>query len=117
MKFSRAISRVKGLTDEKTNVSKTISVLVLRVLKLNRGHPRVFYLVQQKSTEDSTFQNNKIQQMISKDNFSKPEDSTLENKKIQQKTSKDTLVQQKSALRFHFTKLTLIFATISVLVS
>jgi hypothetical protein len=30
MKFSRAISRVKWLSDEKTNVSKTISVLVLR---------------------------------------------------------------------------------------
>jgi hypothetical protein len=33
MKFSRAISRVKSLSDEKTNVSKTISVLVLRVLE------------------------------------------------------------------------------------
>jgi hypothetical protein len=32
MKFSRAISRVKWLSGEKTNVSKTISVLVLRVL-------------------------------------------------------------------------------------
>jgi len=32
MKFSRAISRVKWLSREKTNVSKTISVLVLRVL-------------------------------------------------------------------------------------
>jgi hypothetical protein len=32
MKFSRAISRVKWLSSEKTNVSKTISVLVLRVL-------------------------------------------------------------------------------------
>jgi hypothetical protein len=31
MKFSRAISRVKWLSGEKTNVSKTISVLVLRV--------------------------------------------------------------------------------------
>jgi hypothetical protein len=32
MKFSRAISRVKCLSGEKTNVSKTISVLVLRVV-------------------------------------------------------------------------------------
>jgi hypothetical protein len=32
MKFSLAISRVKWLSGEKTNVSKTISVLVLRVL-------------------------------------------------------------------------------------
>jgi hypothetical protein len=32
MKFSRAISRVKWLSDKKTNVSKIISVLVLRVL-------------------------------------------------------------------------------------
>jgi len=32
MKFSRPISRVKWLSGEKTNVSKTISVLVLRVL-------------------------------------------------------------------------------------
>jgi hypothetical protein len=31
MKLSRAISRVKWLSSEKTNVSKTISVLVLRV--------------------------------------------------------------------------------------
>jgi hypothetical protein len=31
MKFSWAISRVKWLSGEKTNVSKTISVLVLRV--------------------------------------------------------------------------------------
>jgi len=36
MKFSRAISRVKWLSGEKTNVSKTVSVLVLRV------HPEVF---------------------------------------------------------------------------
>jgi hypothetical protein len=34
MKFSRAISRVKWLSGEQTNVSKTISVLVLRVLVL-----------------------------------------------------------------------------------
>jgi hypothetical protein len=32
MKFSQAISRVKWLSGEKTNVSKTISALVLRVL-------------------------------------------------------------------------------------
>jgi hypothetical protein len=32
MKFSRAIIRVKLLSREQTNVSKTISVLVLRVL-------------------------------------------------------------------------------------
>jgi hypothetical protein len=32
MKFSLAISRVKWLSGEKTNVSKTISVLVFRVL-------------------------------------------------------------------------------------
>jgi hypothetical protein len=32
MKFSWAISRVKWLSGEKTNVSKTSSVLVLRVL-------------------------------------------------------------------------------------
>jgi hypothetical protein len=32
MKFSQAISRVKWFSGEKTNVSKTISVLVLRVL-------------------------------------------------------------------------------------
>jgi hypothetical protein len=32
MKFSWAISRVKWLSREKTNVSKTFSVLVLRVL-------------------------------------------------------------------------------------
>jgi hypothetical protein len=31
MKFSRAIGRVKRLSGEKTNVSKSISVLVLRV--------------------------------------------------------------------------------------
>jgi hypothetical protein len=34
MKFSRAISRVKWFSGEQTNVSKTISVLVLRVLSL-----------------------------------------------------------------------------------
>jgi len=33
MKFSRAISWVKWSSGEKTNVSKTISVLVLRVLR------------------------------------------------------------------------------------
>jgi hypothetical protein len=32
MKLSWAISRVKWLSSEQTNVSKTISVLVLRVL-------------------------------------------------------------------------------------
>jgi hypothetical protein len=32
MKFSRAISRVKWLNSEKANISKTISVLILRVL-------------------------------------------------------------------------------------
>jgi hypothetical protein len=32
MKFSWAISQVKWLSSEQTNVSKTISVLVLRVL-------------------------------------------------------------------------------------
>jgi hypothetical protein len=32
MKFSRAISRVKWFSGDKTNVSKTISVLVFRVL-------------------------------------------------------------------------------------
>jgi hypothetical protein len=32
MKFSRAISRVRWFNGEKTNVSNTISVLVLRVL-------------------------------------------------------------------------------------
>jgi hypothetical protein len=32
MKFSRAISRVKWVSGEKTNVSKTNSVLVLRAL-------------------------------------------------------------------------------------
>jgi hypothetical protein len=32
LKFSRAISRVKWLSGDKTNVSKTISVLVFRVL-------------------------------------------------------------------------------------
>jgi hypothetical protein len=32
MMFSRAISRVEWLSGEKTNVSKTISVLVLRGL-------------------------------------------------------------------------------------
>jgi len=37
MKFSWAISRVKWLSGEKTNVSKTISVLVLRVLVLPWG--------------------------------------------------------------------------------
>jgi hypothetical protein len=36
MKFSRAISRVKLLSGEKTNVWKTISVLVLRVLASER---------------------------------------------------------------------------------
>jgi len=34
MKFSRAISRIKWLSGEKTNVWKTISVLVLRALVL-----------------------------------------------------------------------------------
>jgi hypothetical protein len=33
MKFSRAISRVKWFSCEKTNVSKNISVLVLRVFE------------------------------------------------------------------------------------
>jgi hypothetical protein len=33
MKFSRAISRVKWLSGEQTSVSKTISVLVLRVFE------------------------------------------------------------------------------------
>jgi hypothetical protein len=33
IKSSRAASRVKWLSGEKTNVSRTISVLVLRVLK------------------------------------------------------------------------------------
>jgi hypothetical protein len=32
MKFSLAVSWVKWVNDEKTNISKTISVLVLRVL-------------------------------------------------------------------------------------
>jgi hypothetical protein len=32
MKFSSAISRVKWFNSEKTNVSETISVLILRVL-------------------------------------------------------------------------------------
>jgi hypothetical protein len=32
MEFSWAISRVKWLSGEETNVSKTISVLILRVL-------------------------------------------------------------------------------------
>jgi len=32
MKFPRAISRVKWLSGEETNLSKTICVLVLRVL-------------------------------------------------------------------------------------
>jgi hypothetical protein len=32
MKFSQAISQVKWLNREKTNISKTISVLVLRML-------------------------------------------------------------------------------------
>jgi hypothetical protein len=32
MKFSQAISWVKWLSGEKTNISKTISVLILRVL-------------------------------------------------------------------------------------
>jgi hypothetical protein len=32
MKFSQAISQVKWLSGEKTNISKTISVLILRVL-------------------------------------------------------------------------------------
>jgi hypothetical protein len=32
MKFSRAIRRVKWLSGEQTNISKTISVLVLRLL-------------------------------------------------------------------------------------
>jgi hypothetical protein len=36
MKFSRAISRVKWLSGEQTNVSKTISVLNLRVLVWQR---------------------------------------------------------------------------------
>jgi hypothetical protein len=34
IKFSRVISRVKWLSGEKTNVSKTSSVLVLRALVL-----------------------------------------------------------------------------------
>jgi hypothetical protein len=37
MKFSRTISRVKLLSGEQTNVSKTISVLVLRVLVWHRS--------------------------------------------------------------------------------
>jgi hypothetical protein len=36
MKFSQAISQVKWLSGEKTNISKTISVLVLRVLVWDR---------------------------------------------------------------------------------
>jgi hypothetical protein len=37
MKFSRAISRVKWFSSLETNVSKTISVLVLRVVELHDG--------------------------------------------------------------------------------
>jgi hypothetical protein len=42
MKFSRAISQVKWLSGEKTNVLKTISVLVLRVLVLRTRTEMVF---------------------------------------------------------------------------
>jgi hypothetical protein len=43
IKFSRATSRVKWLNDEKTNVSRTISILVLRVLKWLES-PSVLYI-------------------------------------------------------------------------
>jgi chromosome condensin MukBEF MukE localization factor len=39
MKFFRAISRIKSLNGEKTDVSKTVSVLVLRVLIYPYQHP------------------------------------------------------------------------------
>jgi hypothetical protein len=42
MKFSLAIRRVKWLSGEKTNVSKTISVLILRVLGRMFCEPLVF---------------------------------------------------------------------------
>jgi len=47
MKFSRAISRVKWLSGEKNNVSKSVSVLVLRVLVwlwLGRNFLSILYL-------------------------------------------------------------------------
>jgi hypothetical protein len=47
MKFSRAISQVKWLSGEQTNVSKTISVLVLRVDKDRDGLRNVGLLTAQ----------------------------------------------------------------------
>jgi hypothetical protein len=43
IKFSRATSRVRWLKGEKNNVSRTISVLVLRVLSTTAGSPRELY--------------------------------------------------------------------------
>jgi hypothetical protein len=40
IKYSRATSRVKWLSDEKTNVPRTISVLVFRVLMYLENSPR-----------------------------------------------------------------------------
>jgi hypothetical protein len=48
MKFSRAISRVKWLSGEKTNVSKTISVLVLRVLVWFSHHSTMGLIAREK---------------------------------------------------------------------
>jgi hypothetical protein len=53
MKFSRAISRVKWLSSEKTYVSKTISVLVLRV---SRDSPRELHHTQSPGKQQISFQ-------------------------------------------------------------
>jgi hypothetical protein len=47
MKFSQAISQVKWLSGEKTNISKTISVLVFRV---QSGYVSVFSMYDQNDT-------------------------------------------------------------------
>jgi hypothetical protein len=51
MKFSQAISWVKGLNSGKTNISKTISVLVLRVLMV--FETLVFFTIQPLNLADS----------------------------------------------------------------
>jgi hypothetical protein len=54
MKFSRAISRVKWLSGEQTNVSKTISVLVLRVLVWLTARENFIILSRRESNKSHT---------------------------------------------------------------
>jgi hypothetical protein len=45
IKYPRAISRVNWLSDDETNVSRTISVLVFRVMKYRDGPRNVGFFV------------------------------------------------------------------------